>query len=77
MRIGLPQITVTAILRDRHGLVYVGTKYNGVWRSQDDGKSWTRFGLEGDSITALVDDDAHDLLYAATALGLFRASTGS
>lgn len=72
-RIALVHISVTAIARDLNGGFYIGTKYNGVWTSRDDGKMWTRFGLDDDSITALIADNARGILYAATARGIFKS----
>ena len=77
-RIALAHITVTAIARDQQGVFYVGTKYNGVWTSRGDGKVWARFGLDDDSITALIVDDARGAtgaVYAATPRGIFKTNT--
>ena len=69
---GLAQTSVTALARDGNGNFYAGTKYNGVWFSRDNAKTWVRFGLDGDSVGALVVDDARGALYAATARGIFK-----
>jgi photosystem II stability/assembly factor-like uncharacterized protein len=71
-RSGLDGITVTKIGRGANGDFFIGTKYNGVWVSHDDAKTWTRLGLDSDSIVALVIDDVRRLLYAATPRGLFK-----
>ncbi len=76
--IALSQISVTAIARDAAGNLYAGTKYNGVWVSRDNAKTWVRFGLDDDSVIALVVDDARGTagaVYAGTTRGIFRLTT--
>lgn len=73
-RSGLDGITVAEIARNASGDFFVGTKYNGVWISRDDARTWVRTGLDDASIIALVTDDARGVLYAATTRGLFRTS---
>ncbi len=70
--IALAQTSVTVIARDAAGNFYAGTKYNGVWISRDHAKTWARFGLNDDSVIALVVDDARGALYAATTRGVFK-----
>jgi photosystem II stability/assembly factor-like uncharacterized protein len=69
---GLTQMSIAAFARDARGNFYAGSKYNGVWFSRDDAKTWMRFGLDGDSVTALAVDDARGAVYAATARGIFK-----
>jgi photosystem II stability/assembly factor-like uncharacterized protein len=72
---GLEDITVTALAihplkRER---VYAGTRYKGVYRSGDSGRTWHPVGLGETSVNALfVSEDGH-WLYAATPQGFFRA----
>ena len=60
---GLPP--ATSLLRDSYGAIYVGAS-DGVWRSANDGFSWTRFndGLFAGGVNALA--RASDWLYAGT-----------
>ncbi len=76
-RVGMSEYSVTAIARDAHGTIFVGTKYGGVWSSRDNASTWERFGagLDDASVTALVVDDVRCALYAATTRGVFRTST--
>ncbi len=75
LRAGLVQMTVTALARDAKGKLYAGTKYNGLFVSGDDGKTFARFrsGLDEASVISLVVDDVHGIIYAATTLGMYRA----
>ena len=74
---GLAQISVSAIARDANGNFYAGTKYDGVWTSRDDAKTWMRFGagLDDVSVISLTIDDARGILYAVTTRGIFRLAT--
>lgn len=84
---GLSNITVTEIARDAQGNFFAGTKYNGVWISRDDAKIlhqaqgglWERFGMGLDdvSVAALVVDDMHGMIYAATTSGIFKANVSN
>ena len=60
---GLPP--ATSLLRDSYGAIYVGAS-DGVWRSANDGFSWTRFneGLFAGGVNALA--RASGWLYAGT-----------
>jgi photosystem II stability/assembly factor-like uncharacterized protein len=71
--IALAQISVTALARDASGNLYAGTKYNGVWISRDNGKTFARFGLNDDGVIALAVDDVRGILYAATTRGIFKS----
>jgi photosystem II stability/assembly factor-like uncharacterized protein len=72
--IGFAHTTVTAITRDQGGNLYVGTKYDGAFVSQDDGKTFNRLGagLDSASINALASDDTRGIIYAVTNRGLFK-----
>lgn len=73
-RSGLDGITVADIVRGANGDFFAGTKYNGVWVSHDDARTWARFGagLNDTSIVALAADAGRGVLYAATPRGLFK-----
>ena len=73
-RSGLDGITVTNIVRAANGDLLAGTKYNGVWVSRDNARTWTPLGmgLNDTSIIALAADDGRGVLYAATTRGLFK-----
>lgn len=70
----LEPMTVTALTQAANGAFLAGTKYNGVWVSRDNAKTWARMGseLSETSVIALVVDDARGMIYAATTGGLFK-----
>ena len=72
---GLEDITVTALAihplkRER---VYSGTRYRGVYRSGDGGRTWQPAGLGEMSVNALFVSEDGRWLYAATTQGFFRS----
>jgi photosystem II stability/assembly factor-like uncharacterized protein len=73
-RSGLEGITVTEVVRTAEGDFFAGTKYQGVWVSRDDARTWARFGvgLSNESVIELAADEGHGILYAATPRGLFK-----
>lgn len=75
LRVGLAQMTVTALARDVKGNLYAGTKYDGLFVSRDDGKTFAHFGsgLDDASVISLAVDSVHGIIYAATTLGVYRA----
>jgi photosystem II stability/assembly factor-like uncharacterized protein len=72
---GLEDITVTALAI--HPLkperVYAGTRYKGVYRSGDGGRTWHPAGLGETSVNAMFVSEDGRWLYAATPKGFFRA----
>jgi photosystem II stability/assembly factor-like uncharacterized protein len=74
MRAGLTQMTVTALAPDAKGNLYAGTKYNGLFVSGDDGRTFLRLGsgLDGESVIAVEVDDGRGIIYAATSGGMYR-----
>lgn len=68
----LQGITITEIARDERGNFYVGTKYNGVYISRDDGKTFEPYGLAGMSVDQLVVDAAKQQVVVRTPLGLYE-----
>lgn len=75
---GLGRITVSVLVRGADGSIYVGTKNNGLFVSRDDARSVQSLGtgLEQAGVVAVVVDDAHRTLYAATNSGIFCLSLG-
>jgi photosystem II stability/assembly factor-like uncharacterized protein len=73
---GLEEVTVTALLvvPGRTRTLLAGTKYHGLFRSDDGGRTWRPLGLEGRSIVRLLITTDHRHLLAATDDGLWRAS---
>ncbi len=71
---GLEGITVTTLVFDpvdERG-VFAGTKYHGLYRSDDGGEHWRPVGLDGLSISGLAVHPDGSPLYAATPRGLYR-----
>ena len=62
----------------RNGTILVGTVGQGVFRSVDDGESWTRTGVDqgmhSDCIVRVLVSDIrhHEVVYAGTDMGLYR-----
>lgn len=75
---GLGGVTISALVRDRTGSIYIGTKGNGVYVTVDPDTSYEQLGagLEHASVTALIVDDVHDIVYAATDDGVFCLPRG-
>lgn len=73
---GLEEVTVTALLAapGRTRTFLAGTKYHGLWRSDDGGRIWRPAGLESRSIVRLLITADRRHLLAATADGLWQAS---
>jgi photosystem II stability/assembly factor-like uncharacterized protein len=81
---GLEDITVTALAfhPQQAGVVYAGTKYRGVYRSGDGGRTWrpasgmettnTNSDLSRASVNSLVASPDGRWLYAATSYGFYR-----
>jgi photosystem II stability/assembly factor-like uncharacterized protein len=71
----LQGITVAALARDARGNFYVGTKYNGLFRTDASAEQFTRVGqgLANASVDALGLDETRGVLYATTNAGLFCA----
>jgi photosystem II stability/assembly factor-like uncharacterized protein len=71
----LQGITIAALGRAARDRFYVGTKYNGLFRTDASAQSFTRVrqGLENASVDALVLDETREVMYAATSAGLFCA----
>jgi photosystem II stability/assembly factor-like uncharacterized protein len=59
----------------RHGIIYVGTWYQGLVKSIDDGATWTSAGLVG-QVIHLVNSDSSGILFAGTDSGLYRSING-
>ena len=58
----------------RSGRVYVGTRGEGVLRSDDGGKTFLRTLLDGGDVRALAVDRERRVVWAATEQGLFRSA---
>ena len=58
----------------RSGRVYVGTRGEGVLRSDDGGKTFLRTLLDGGDVRALAVDRERGVVWAATEQGLFRSA---
>lgn len=73
---GLEEVTVTALLAapGRSRTLLAGTKYHGLWRSDDGGRTWRPAGLEGRSIVRLLITADRRHLLAVADDGLWRAS---
>lgn len=52
----LNELGVTDLAEDRlnPGVIYAGTRGNGVWRSEDKGKTWQHRGLDGEMIMSVA-----------------------
>lgn len=70
-------VTITDIERTGQGIIYIGTKYHGIFSSADNAQSFQPVGsgLEDASIVGVAINQTQDLLYAATTRGLFEIST--
>ena len=68
---------------DSDHAIYVGTISSGIFRSVDNGVTWTAFGLNGSGIKAILKivhstaGGAGGTFYAATSVGLYRKLPGS
>jgi PAS domain S-box-containing protein len=70
---GLPDEEVLAVLRDRHGVLWIGTR-RGLARSTDDGRSFARVPLNGaaaPAVSRLMEDSAGRLWVATRQDGVF------
>lgn len=62
------------VYRRAPSILYAATYMNGVWRSADDGRHWTRRGLTGRTVTDVaVDPVKRHVVWAATSTGLYRS----
>ncbi|HZQ10042.1 MAG TPA: hypothetical protein VFD70_25925 [Anaerolineae bacterium] len=68
----LKGVTIASMVREDSGNFYVGTKYNGVYISQDGGKTFAAYGLEGVSVDQLALDASRHRVYARTPQGLYE-----
>lgn len=70
---GLAKVTVSGLARDNAGVLYVGTKNDGLFESRDNGRRVERLGsgLDHANVAALVMDDRRGIVYAATTEGVF------
>ena len=66
--------TRVALDGGRSGRVYVGTRGEGVLRSDDGGKTFLRTLLDGGDVRALAVDRERRVVWAATEQGLFRSA---
>jgi len=66
---------VTALVLETDGIILAGTRRNGVFRSKDDGDSWTstNVGLGDSLIQVLVADDL-GTIWAGTSRGVFKST---
>jgi photosystem II stability/assembly factor-like uncharacterized protein len=72
-RAGMGEITVTTLAAEPGtGALYAGTEHRGLWRSGDGGQLWTAWGLENNSVYALVVDEATGAVWVATDEGVFK-----
>jgi photosystem II stability/assembly factor-like uncharacterized protein len=73
---GLAATRVWAVDVDRHApsVLYAATSMNGVWRSADGARHWTRRGLTGRTVTDVaIDPGRRHVVWAATSTGLYRS----
>jgi hypothetical protein len=73
--LGLEMISVTALAFDpaRPDFLYAGTKFRGIWRSGDSGRTWHSTGPADTNVHALLISTDGRWLYAATEGGFWRA----
>ncbi|NNE34233.1 MAG: hypothetical protein HKN13_03290, partial [Rhodothermales bacterium] len=65
---------VSAIAVDADGTVYAGTFKEGVFRSENDGHSWTRIGLDLVDVRGLVIEPGGQLLVGTFGDGVYKSS---
>ena len=75
---GLTTRQPSSLAADRQGRAWAGTEDAGVFVSDDEGRTWTASGLEGQRVTALTASPAADgVLYAGTEpSGVWRSGDG-
>jgi ligand-binding sensor domain-containing protein len=69
----LPVISLAA---DAAAGIYAGTLGDGLYRSIDDGLTWTHLGLEGEEITGIVPSDEDFCFVATRTHGIFETRDG-
>ena len=76
----LPEQDVRCLAKDQHNpdTVYAGTQGNGVWRSDDRGRTWKPVGLEGIVVKSIAcSPTRRDTLYAGTRpAGIYKSLDG-
>lgn len=75
---GLEEITVAALAfhPQRRNVLFAGTKYHGLYRSLDSGRTWQPAGLAGASVNRLLVSSDGRWLFAAADTGVWRAAIG-
>lgn len=73
-----PRVTCLATDPMNSNIVYAGTRESGVWRSEDQGKTWKQHGLQDQQIKSLaVNPHDPETIYAGTKPALmFLSSDG-
>ncbi len=72
-------VYITKIFQSKKGDIFVATKLFGLFRTQDNCKTWESIGLETvgtNSVFTLAESENGQLLFAANESGLFRSSNG-
>ncbi len=72
-----PRVTCLATDPMNSNIVYAGTRESGVWRSEDQGKTWKQHGLQDRQIKSLaVNPHDPEIIYAGTKPALMFLSSG-
>ncbi len=77
---GLKDAVITALIFDREGTLYAGTRHDGLFRSKDSGRTWTRIGAQFKRrwvrLVVVGPQSSGPLIVSILGQGLFRSDDG-
>lgn len=77
---GLKDAVITALTFDRDGMLYAGTRHDGLFRSSDVGRTWTRIGAQFERhwvrLVVAGPQSSRRLIVSILGQGLFRSDDG-